>query len=233
MKKIILQGAMDIETDIFIRKVQEMPQYEKIEEGGLEFHVGTEKDRQFIVSVTGMGTVQAAMATAVAIERFRPDAVISQGTAGAQLRDLSVGDVVLVEEAVNINALSMPKKQEGEGSDPFSWEGFHTEYYPADPALLERISSLEYPYGDARRGKTATGDLFSREADRILWLAEKFHTCCEEMETAAVFQICRAFGIPCAALRVISNNELLGDAFDEQTAARLQEHIWELARGYL
>ena len=76
-------------------------------------------------------------------------------------------------------------------------------------------------------------DLFSREADRILWLAEKFHTCCEEMETAAVFQICRAFGIPCAALRVISNNELLGDAFDEQTAARLQEHIWELARGYL
>ncbi len=102
---------MDIETDIFIRKVQEMPQYEKIEEGGLEFHIGTEKDWQFIVSVTGMGTVQAAMATAVAIERFRPDAVISQGTAGAQLRDLSVGDVVLVEEAVNINALSMPKKQ--------------------------------------------------------------------------------------------------------------------------
>lgn len=229
MKKLLLQGAMGIETDYFIEQVKQMPDYQCLDKNGMLFHMGTEGVKKYIVSVTGMGTVKASMATAYALEVFRPTLVINQGTAGAQVRELSTGDVVLVEEAVNINAMQMSKRAVGEGSNPFQWEGFHTAYYSADPALLEFFSKLNYNSGRMVRGKAATGDVYSREDDRIIWLAEKYHTCCEDMETAAVFEVCEAFETPCAGLRIISNNELLNEDFNGETAELLQQYIWKAA----
>ena len=78
------------------------------------------------------------------------------------------------------------------------------------------------------RGKAATGDIYSREDDRIIWLEETFHTLCEEMESAAVFEVCDKFRIPCVGLRIISNNELLDEEFNEETAILLQEYIWKV-----
>ncbi len=234
MKKILLQGAMDIETDYFVEQVKNLPDYEYYKENGFEFHMATAGSKRYIVSTTGMGTVKAAMATTFALERFHPTLVVNQGTAGAQARDLSVGDVILVEAAVNINQMSMPKKELGEGSDPFSWEkGSQTVYYEADRALMELYSKMEYTSGRMRKGKVATGDIFSRETDRIIWLEENYGTCAEDMETAAVFEVCEAFGTPCTALRIISNNELKDAEFNEETARLLQEYIWKITYEFL
>jgi len=233
MKKVLLQGAMNIETDYFIEQVKEVEDYEYLMENGMEFHLGTIKDKKYIVSVTGMGTIKASMSTTYALNRFHPTLVINQGTAGAQIKELSTGDLVIVEGAVNINAMKMPKKSFGEGSDPFSWEGFHTTYYDADSSLVEFYSKHEYTSGRMIKGKAATGDLYSRESDRIIWLAEKYHTCCEEMETAAVFEICESFATPCIGLRVISNNELLDEEFNESTAEVLQKYVWKVTNEYL
>lgn len=227
MKKILLQGAMDIEVNVFVTKVKEAADYQMIEEDGMVFHTGTIGENFYIVNQTGMGTIKAAMATTYAIQRFRPTMVINQGTAGAQQKELSVGDIILVKEAVNINALSMPKKKLGEGSDPFSWDGFHTAYYCADKLVLDMFSKFEYTSGCVKKGKCATGDIFSREYDRIIWLANKFETQCEDMETAAVYEVCQTFRIPCMGLRIISNNELQDDAFNEETAEILQNCIWK------
>lgn len=233
MKKVLLQGAMDIETGYFVKQVKEMKDYQCRQENGMIFHIGTEADKTYIVSVTGMGTVKAAMATAYALQVFHPALVINQGTAGAQIRGLSTGDVVLVEEAVNINALAMPKRKLGEGSNPFSWSGFHTMYYKADSALLELYSKFEYTSGRMLRGNAATGDIYSREDDRIVWLSEKYGTSCEDMETAAVFEVCEAFQTPCAGLRVISNNELLDEEFNKESAELLQKYVWKVTHDYL
>lgn len=233
MKRILIQGAMDIETDYLIRQVSSMPDYQCVEEYGMTFYLGTAGGKSYVISRTGMGTVKAGMATVYALNRFSPTLVINQGTAGAQRKNLGTGDVVLVEEAVNINALRMPKKKLGEGSDPFSWEGFHTTYYKADPAVLAVFSKVETTSGRMLKGKAATGDIFSREDDRILWLAEKFHTVCEEMETAAVYEACEQFQTPCAGIRVISNNELTDEAFNAESAEILQEYIWRVVHEYL
>lgn len=229
MKKILIQGAMDIETDYLIEQVKNLPEYETYEENGLEFHMAEAGSKKLIVSTTGMGTVKAAMATTYALEKFHPTLVINQGTAGAQTKELSVGDVILVESAVNINQMLMPKKGLGEGSDPFLWEkGSQTVYYEADKVLMELCSQMEYKSGRMRRGRIATGDIFSRETDRIIWLEENYGTCAEDMETAAVFEVCDAFATPCMALRVISNNELKGAEFNGETAKLLQEYVWKI-----
>lgn len=230
MKTILLQGAMDAETDLFIEKVKELSDYQCLEEYGQVFHQGVMDDRMVIVSKTGMGTVKASMATTYAVMKFHPTMVINQGTAGAQVRELSTGDVVLVWEAVNINALKMPKKKMGEGSDPFTWKSFHKAYYSADEQLFGFFVGHEKDYsgGKIMRGRAATGDIFSREDDRIIWLEEKYHTLCEDMESAAVFEVCDRLQTPCMGLRVISNNELLDEEFNEETAKLLQEYIWKL-----
>ena len=233
MKKVLIQGAMDIETDYLCGQVKKMGQYHCHEEDNMVFHIGTQGNKTYIVNQTGIGTVKAAMATAYALAVFHPTLVINQGTAGAQTRELSTGDVVLVQEAVNINSLAMPKRKLGEGSDPFAWEGYRTTYYQADGVLLDLYSKLPYTSGRMVKGKAATGDVFSREDDRIVWLSEKFHTICEDMETAAVYEVCELFRTPCIGLRVISNNELLDEEFNEEPAKLLQHYIWKITHDYL
>lgn len=221
---------MDVETNYFMEQIQALEQYQKIEADGQIYYQGTMEDKDIILNVTGMGTVKAAMATACAISKFHPTFVLNGGTAGAQIRELSIGDLVLVGEAVNINALSMPKKNIGEGSSPFSWSGFHTTYYKADSNLYNFFVDHESSYtaGKVVHGRAATGDIYSREADRIIWLEENFHTVCEDMESASVYEVCDRFETPCMGLRVISNNEFLGDEFNEEAALRLQEYLWGL-----
>ncbi len=233
LKKVLIQGAMDIEADYFIKQVSEAPDYKVVEEDGFVFHCGTFANKYYIVNQTGMGTVKAAMATTYGIMRFHPTVVINQGTAGAQNKELHSGDLIQVVKAVNINALSMPKKEAGEGSDPFSWEGFHTAYYESDEALLELCAKVEYTYGRIVKGNVSTGDIFSRETDRIVWLSEYFHTCCEDMETVAVFEVCEKMGTPCVGLRIISNNEIKGEEFNPDTARYLQEYIWKVVYHWL
>ncbi|MCH5251655.1 MAG: 5'-methylthioadenosine/S-adenosylhomocysteine nucleosidase [Lachnospiraceae bacterium] len=233
MKKVLLQGAMDIETNYLTEQVTKMENYQCHQENDMVFHIGTDGNKTYIVNQTGMGTVKAAMATAYALSAFHPTLVVNQGTAGAQSKELSTGDVVLVQEAVNINALSMPKKKMGEGSDPFYWEGFHTTYYQADEILLDLYSKPVYTTGRMVRGNAATGDIYSREDDRIVWLAEKFRTICEDMETAAVYEVCEKFQTPCIGLRIISNNELLDEEFNTESAELLQHFVWEVTHDYL
>ena len=50
-------------------------------------------------------------------------------------------------------------------------------------------------------GTLGSGDLFSREADRIAWLRARFGELCEDMESAAVYQACAAHGVPVVGLR--------------------------------
>ena len=230
MKKILLQGAMEPETAFFIQEVKKLPDYQCVNLDGQIYHQGTSGDMTVIVNTTGMGTVKASMATTYALHTLHPTMVINQGTAGGQVRELSTGDVVLVYEAVNINILNMPKKKMGEGSDPFSWNCEDKVYYKSDDRLFHFFVDHEADYsaGKIMRGRVATGDIYSREDDRIIWLEEQYHTLCEDMESAAVFEVCSYFQTPCMGLRVISNNELLDEKFNKETSTLLQEYIWKL-----
>lgn len=228
MKKILIQGAMDIETDYLMEQVQNLSDYECYEKDGFVFHIGSTDEKMFIISKTGMGTVKAAMATTYALKAFHPTCVINQGTAGAQEKGMGTGDVVLVEEAVNVNILNMPKKKLGEGCAPFLWENPDKTYYRSDKILLSVFASHECNSGRMMKGKTATGDIYSREDDRILWLAKEYGTCCEEMESAAVFEVCERFKTPCVGVRIISNNELKDEEFNRDTAGVLQKYIWKV-----
>lgn len=229
MKKILIQGAIGSEVSYYM----EQPCFQGAEEivkNGFSFFQTRFGEKEVIVSLTKMGMTYASLATMTAIYEFQPDVVINQGTAGAQVRELKSGDIVIGKQAVNVHSLEMAKRDFGEGMAPQEWMGMATEYVDADPMLVrlfEDAIGSETKTGKVVTGILGTGDLFSKEKDRIVWLHDKFGNLSEDMESFAVYTACRECSVPCVSLRVISNNELLDEDYDKYTAMELQRVIWK------
>ena len=173
---ILLQGAMDVETD---RTAAQLEDRREETIAGFRFWQGRYAGLDLVVSRTGVGTVSAAAATALGIQRFAPSLVLNQGTAGAHRPDLHVSDIVVGRTCVDLHSALLPKRGAGEGMDPTAWTlwDFGADTPPAalegDPCWAERFETAPYAGGRVLPGRLGTGDVFNREHDRILWLRER------------------------------------------------------------
>lgn len=225
---ILLQGAMDVETD---RAASQLENCREERIAGFRFWYGRYAGMDLVVSRTEVGMVSAAAATALGIQRFSPSLVLNQGTAGAHRSDLHVGDIVVGRTCVDIQSILMPKHGAGEGMEPTSWTlwDFDADTPPVvlegDARWAERFESAPYAGGRVVSGRLGTGDVFNREYDRILWLRERAGEDCEDMESLAAYRVCRRFGAPCLGLRIVSNNELTGEPYRREVGEDLQDFI--------
>ena len=227
-KTILIQGAMDVEIQTLLEKLEEQ---EKIIIADYEFYNGKIKNYNVIVSKTLIGTINATIATTIGIEKFKPDMVINQGIAGAHKESIHTGDIIIGEKCCNINAYSMPSKNRGEGSNPFEWEPNKRakEIKSANSELVQKFQKFlkEQYTGKVYTGTIGSGDVFSREIDRIDWISNNFGNLCEDMESIGVYSVCNKFNIPCIGIRIISNNEITREALDKNQAIILQELLVE------
>jgi adenosylhomocysteine nucleosidase len=70
---------MPIEAEYFAAMLSDV----RVEHAGnFTFHIGTLDGYPVIVAKTAKGMENTAAATAIAVERYRPRAIINQGTAG-------------------------------------------------------------------------------------------------------------------------------------------------------
>ena len=223
-KTILIQGAMDIEIQALLEKIEEQ---EKIVISDYEFYTGKIKNCNVIVSKTLIGTINATIATTIGIEKFKPDIVINQGIAGAHRESIHTGDIIIGEKCCNINAYSMPTKQEGCSSNPFEWEPNKRgeEIQNGNETLINIFKIFfESNYENTiYTGTLGSGDVFNREYDRIMWLQNKFHHLSEDMESIGTFCVCNQFQIPCVGIRIISNNELTNEKLDKEQVIKLQK----------
>ncbi|WP_294514388.1 5'-methylthioadenosine/S-adenosylhomocysteine nucleosidase [uncultured Intestinimonas sp.] len=225
---ILIQGAMDVETD---RTVERLENCREETIAGFRFWQGRYAGLDLAVSCTEVGMVAAAAATALGIQRFSPSLVLNQGTAGAHRDDLHVGDVVVGRTCVDIHSVLIPKRGAGEGMDSAAWTlwDFDADTPPVvlngDAHWAERFEATPYAEGRVLSGRLGTGDVFNREHDRILWLRAQAGEDCEDMESLAAYRVCRRFGVPCLGLRIISNNELTGEAYRREVGEDLQDFI--------
>jgi len=223
---ILIQGALDIETQYVIDMLESKKSAQI--HGGYEFWIGHIGDIQVIVSRTLVGVVNATIATCIGIIKFKPDLVINQGIAGAHTVDLHIGDIVIGEKCCNINAYKMPFKKPGEGSNPFEWEPNKRakDVKLANHALIEWFRN-NIVSGERKvcTGILGSGDLHSREYDRIVWLNQTFNNLCEDMESIGVYSACEKFDTPCLGVRIISNNDLLSEKLDKEQGIELQKII--------
>jgi len=248
---ILIQGPMPIEANFFAKQLTDMT----IERSGhFVFYIGKINGYPVIIAKTGKGIENTAAATAIAIERYRPLAIINQGTSGGHDKTLFVGDIVLGKRVVNQTNFKTPHKKAGEGSNPLTWlpmdimasEGSAGEgedaadaekirYYEGSSALIAAALSVKSSYtrGKVVEGTIASGNFWNNEIDRIAWLHEEFGTSTEEMEGAAAAMIADAYKVPMLGIRVLSNNITNGGKYDPSTAEDCQVFVLNVVKKYI
>lgn len=196
-----------------------------------------------ILCCSKIGCIQASAAITLAIMKYHPIAIINEGLAGAHGKDIRKHDLVIGTEIVNIHSIRTPKCKESEGVNPLNWEliTFITgeddkmKIEKANESLVKCVRNIETEYtkGKVVYGRIGSGDVWNNEADRILYLNKEYKTLCEEMEGIAVYQIANQHQIPVIDIRVISNNEVLGEKYDITTGKDLQVFIKKLVKEYI
>ncbi|MBR1658337.1 MAG: 5'-methylthioadenosine/S-adenosylhomocysteine nucleosidase [Synergistaceae bacterium] len=242
---ILVQGAMNVETDRLISALDDPKPYTI---GHWNYTAGTIDGYPVVVSVMRCGTVNATAATVLAIETFKPCAVIQQGTAGAHDPDLRRGDIVIASDCFNVGAWKSSPSSEDEGVDYRAIEllsvNFYDEYdsvsqdtafLPSDKKLTDLAFSLKEKHkgGKVVSGRIATSNTWENRIDRVKFLHEKFDSSCEEMECFAAASICRIYGVPFLGVRIISNSVLTGENFIPETGRDCQDFVIELLRHYI
>lgn len=223
---ILIQGAMDIEVNFLISNLLNP---KKLTIAGYEFTIGNIGNAKIVVSKTLIGTINATIATTLGIEKFNPDIVINQGIAGAHKSDIHTGDIIIGEKCCNINAYSAPPKMKNEGSNPFDWEPDKRakEIIETDKNLVNKLENFFEKHSENKIyvGTLGSGDVFSREVDRINWINDKFSNLSEDMESIGMYTVCKAFNKRCIGIRIISNNEITNEKLDKEQAVVLQKII--------
>ena len=247
-RPILVEGPMPIEAEAFADRLENV---EKETSGIYDFYIGTVDDYPVIVVKTSKGMENAAAATAVAIERYNPIAIISQGTSGGHDPSLNVFDIVLGKRTVNIGALKTGNREENEGIEPTEWipmdlmasEGSAGEdpdaenirYYEADEDLLAAANAVKdkHTEGKVVEGTIGSADVWNNEVDRIKWFHETFGTSVEVMETTSAAQITKAYEVPFLGVRILSNNKTNDGEYNPDTATANQEYVYEVVKEYI
>lgn len=248
LRPVIVQGAMPVEVELLVKRLENASE-EKV--GGWTFWRGMVNGYPVVVSKTLKGMSNTAAATAIAIERFKPVAIINQGTAGGHDAKLNVFDIVIGEAAVNLGAFKTGVRQAGQGSDSVEWvpmdllasEGSAGEdpnartmrRFNADEQLLAAADKVidSYRKGKVVRGVIGSSDVWNSELDRINRFHKQFGTSVEEMETASAAQIAKFFNVPFLGIRVLSNNITNGGKYNGTTALACQEYVFEVVKAYV
>lgn len=244
LQPIIIQGALPVESQQLAAKLQNVT-VETI--GGWTFWKGTHNGYPMIISKTRMGMSNSAAATALAIERYKPIAIINQGTAGGHDPNLHVYDIVLGKYATNIGAFRTPKQSLGAGSNSLTWveafdvlptdesdpEPIAIRKFEGDQALLMAAHKVRYEKGEVVEGTIGSADVWNNELDRIQFFHQRYGTSVEEMEAASVAQIASQLNVPFLGIRILSNNITNNGAYDPGTGEACQEYVLNVAEEYM
>ena len=246
-RPILIEGPMPIEAEKFAQRIKKV----KVEKSGtFVFYKGKIDNYPVIVAKTDKGMENTAAATAIAIEKYNPIAIINQGTSGGHDPKLNVFDIVLGKRTTNIGSLKTESKNENEGMDPSQWnpmdlmasEGSGSDpnaekirYYEGDKDLLAAANAVKNTYtkGKVVEGTIGSADVWNNEVDRIKWFHTNYGTSVEEMEGAAAAQIADAYDVAFLGIRILSNNKTNGGAYNPNTAAANQEYVYEVVKHYI
>lgn len=198
MMTIGIIGAMDEEIEILL---ENMTNIEQITVANCQFHSGDLHGKEVVLLKSGIGKVNAAMATTIMYERFSPEYVINTGSAGGYSDELAVGDIVVSTEVIHhdVDATAFDYVYGQVPGMPAA--------YQADPLLIERamraVKGIEV---SVIKGTIATGDSFMNDPKRVAVILEQFKNIIAlEMEAAAIAQVCYQYDTPFVIIRALSD----------------------------
>ncbi|WP_018931511.1 5'-methylthioadenosine/S-adenosylhomocysteine nucleosidase [Gracilibacillus lacisalsi] len=222
-------GAMDEEVELLKEKM-EITGTERI--ANSDFFVGKLEGKDVVLLKSGIGKVNAAIATTILFERYQPDYVINTGSAGGFHHDLEVGDIVISTEVVHHDV----------DVTAFDYEYGQVPGLPAlfqaNPILIEKamLAAKQLDGIEAMKGLISTGDAFMQDEKKVQFVREKFpEMIAAEMEAAAIAQVCYQYSRPFVIIRALSdiagkNSSVSFDSFLEKAATNAAKIIIDVVR---
>ena len=191
-------GAMDEEIALLQKQIKN----QTIETVANTMYIkGTLETKDVVLVKSGIGKVNAAMTTAILMEKYQPTFVINTGSAGGFSEALQVGDVVISDAVVHHDV------------DVTAFDYVHGQVpqmpatFKADKTLVRQVRIIlkEMEIG-SEIGLIATGDSFMNDQTKVQTIRELFPTMIAcEMEAAAIAQVCYQYNVPFVVIRALSD----------------------------
>lgn len=210
--KLGILVAMQEEMEYLIEKIKDE---EIIEIAQQKFYDGWIDGQSVTIVQSGIGKVNAAIATTLLIQHFEVDAVINTGSAGAIQPGMNIGELVISQELVYHDV----------NNEVFGYQYGQIPRMPerfiANKNLIEKIETAARQQSwKVRRGLIVTGDSFVGSSAEIQRIKKYFPSALvTEMEGTAVAQTCLQFNTPCVIIRAVS------DTADEDASTDFDEFV--------
>ncbi|WP_406944438.1 5'-methylthioadenosine/S-adenosylhomocysteine nucleosidase [Halobacillus sp. SY10] len=223
-------GAMDEEVELLKANMDVASEKEVADS---LFVDGLLHGKEVVLLKSGIGKVNAAMATTILHEQYEIDAVINTGSAGGFAKDLEVGDVV-ISSLVTHHDVDVTAFKYKYGQVPGM-----PDMYAADENLVKKaMDAVEKTDAKAAKGIIATGDSFMQEEAKVDFVRGKFpEMIAAEMEAAAIAQVCYKYGTPFVVIRALSDiagkeSSISFDQFLPKAAENAAVMIMEMVKNY-
>lgn len=200
VQTVAIIGAMEQEIELLKNRLEAA---ETFRLGEFEAYRGRLAGKTVVLARSGIGKVNAAVATAWVVNQFAPDAVVNTGSAGGLGKGLKVGDVVIGLETahhdVDVTAFG------------YTWGQVPQlpARYAADAALAAAATEAAQAFEGAAvvQGLVVSGDQFVHSSDKVAEIRSRFEGVqAVEMEAAAIAQSCHQLGVPFVVVRAVSDS---------------------------
>lgn len=235
-KPIVIQGALQNELE-YLLKIFEVKN--KINIGSYFFYECIYKNYPVIISKTKIGEISSAIATTLAIQKYDPLFILNQGTAGALVEWLNKKDIVIGKQIYYLSQFSTDENKENDEINPWKKVGYRTidneiVSYNANEKLLSWLQSIdllkrENIYFDI----IGSGDIWTKDVNQMKKYNNDYGIVCEAMECTGAYMAANSFQTPLVSIRVISNNEIKKQQYDEKTSIITQKLIINIMDKFL
>ncbi len=191
-------GAMEQEITPLAQMIQN-PISKSI--AGVTFIEGELQGHHVVLLRSGVGKVQASMATTLLHEHYHPTQIINIGSAGGLISGMNIGDIIISDETGHHDVDLSPIGLEI-GMLPNLPKTF-----ASDPELISRVSTVLTALKiNSKIGMIATGDAFIADQSRVEAIKKVFpNVMAVEMEAAAIAQVAYLYGTPFIVIRALSD----------------------------
>ncbi len=212
MEFLAILTSVPFESEIILSQLKNV---RKTEIAGKTAYKGKLSNINILLMNTGIGDVNAAHSATGIIEHFPIRYIINSGVGGAYPHArLEIGHIAIaLKEIYSDKGVISSKGQKGlkEIGIPLVQAGRRKYFneFPFDKNLvqkvLKRITHHASRITEIKSGNFITVSSATGTYKRALELEKKFNAICENMEGAAIAQVCAIYKIPMLEIRGISN----------------------------
>ncbi|MBE4907564.1 5'-methylthioadenosine/adenosylhomocysteine nucleosidase [Bacillus luteolus] len=195
MKKIGIIGAMQVEIDLLIAR---METYENSTVAGFPFYTGTLFGKDIVLTRCGVGKVNSAACTQILIDRFNVDCIINTGIAGSLRKEIGILDLVISSDVTHHDV----RKAQMKNLFPYQ------ESFIANNRMIvlaqKACETLEVK-PNYHFGRIVSGECFVSDTRLKETIINEYSPACVEMEGSAIGHVAFLNNIPFLILRCISD----------------------------